>query len=571
MACLIKPLLLLPLSFWVYSTFLHDLWHTQNSSLTAPIIGGCHGGYGGSSARGGWWELASENSGVSAMHMFIFPNTDKAIMFDGIVFGKSQIQLPSATRILGRKIKTNADLWAHAVEFDIDSAAIRPLKILTDTWASAGGLSANGTFVLSGGWSDGQRTLRYLSGCSTCNWEEFTGALAGKRWYSTQQILSDGSFIVVGGRQMFNYEYVPNNGVSSKKNYQLPFLHETSDPEENNLYPFVFLSTDGNLFIFANNRSILLNPTINKIIRELPILPGGSRNYPSSAMSALLPIKLHDPNPNVIKAEVLICGGAKHEAANLASKGIFVDAKKDCGRIDITNPSATWQKVMMPSPRVMGDMLLLPTGDVLMINGAKKGIAGWGFADDPNTTPVLYKPENPKTRQFFELTATTIPRMSHSTSAVLPDGKILVAGSNPNYNYNFTDVKYPTELRVEKFYPPYLDPLLVSDRPFIISTFRGKTVNYGQYFVIEFKLKKLEVSLVHLKVTMYAPPFTTHGFSMGQRLLELAIEKLINIGPENFQVSVMAPPTATIAPPSYYLVFVVHSGVPSPGVWVQIR
>ncbi|KAK1549590.1 hypothetical protein Q3G72_004387 [Acer saccharum] len=190
MACLIKPLLLLPLSFWIYSTFLRDLWHTQNSSLTAPIIGGCHGGYGGSSARGGWWELASENSGVSAMHMFIFPNTDKAIMFDGIVFGKSQIQLPSATRILGRKIKTNADLWAHAVEFDIDSAAIRPLKILTDTWASAGGLSANGTFVLSGGWSDGQRTLRYLSGCSTCNWEEFTGALAGKRWYLLHTLLN---------------------------------------------------------------------------------------------------------------------------------------------------------------------------------------------------------------------------------------------------------------------------------------------------------------------------------------------------------------------------------------------
>ncbi|KAK1580973.1 hypothetical protein Q3G72_001804 [Acer saccharum] len=51
---------------------------------------------------------------------------------------------------------------------------------------------------------------------------------------------------------------------------------------------------------------------------------------------------------------------------------------------------------------------------------------------------------------------------------------------------------------------------------------------------------------------MYAPPFTAHGFSMGQRLLELAIEKLINVGPENFQISVVAPPTATIAPPSYY-------------------
>ncbi|KAK2661213.1 hypothetical protein Ddye_007746, partial [Dipteronia dyeriana] len=192
------------------------------------------------------------------------------------------------------------------------------------------------------------------------------GPTVGIRWrYSTQQILPDGSFIVIRGRQMFNYEYVRNNGLSSKKNYQLPFLQVTTDPEENNLYPFVLLSRDGNLFIFANNRSILLNPTINKIIREYPVLHGGSRNYPSSTMLALLPIKLHDPNPKVIKAEVLICGGAKREAANLASKGIFVHALKDCGWTDITNPSATWQKVMMPSPRVMGDMLLLPMGDVL--------------------------------------------------------------------------------------------------------------------------------------------------------------------------------------------------------------
>ncbi|KAK3199468.1 hypothetical protein Dsin_022883 [Dipteronia sinensis] len=62
------------------------------------------------------------------------------------------------------------------------------------------------------------------------------------------------------------------------------------------------------------------------------------------------------------------------------------------------------EKVMMPSPKVMTDMLLLPTGDVLMINGAKRGTVEWDFADDQNTsmytTPVLYKPDNPKTQRF---------------------------------------------------------------------------------------------------------------------------------------------------------------------------
>lgn len=387
--------------------------------------------------------------------------------------------------------------------------------------------------------------------------------------FSTQHILPDGSFILVGGRREFSYEYILKEG--KRIIYDLPILNETTNPSENNLYPFVFLSTDGNLFIFANDRSILLNPLTNEILHAFPILRGGSRNYPASATSALLPIKLQDPNPKEIRAEVLICGGAKPEAGVLAGKGEFMNALQDCGRIEITNKSATWQREMMPSPRVMGEMLLLPTGDVLIINGAKKGTAGWNFATDPNTTPVLYQPDDPINERFSELTPTSKPRMCHSTSVVLPDGKILVAGSNPHSRYNLTSgSKYPTELRIEKFYPPYFDESFASYRPSIVSKFKGKTVKYGQNFVIQFKLDELEVSSNDLKVTMYAPPFTTHGVSMGQRLLVLATKELIDVGSGIFQVSVTAPPTAKIAPPSFYLLFVVYRQVPSPGTWVQI-
>ncbi|KAL6215582.1 hypothetical protein ACLB2K_015011 [Fragaria x ananassa] len=225
---------------------------------------------------------------------------------------------------------------------------------------------------------------------------------------------------------------------------------------------------------------------------------------------------------------------------------------------------------MMPTPRIMGDMVILPTGDVLMINGAKKGTAGFNFAEDPNVIPVIYKPDNPMTRRFMELRATTIPRMHGSTSTLLPDGTILVAGSNPNFYYNFTGVKYPTELRVEKFYPTYFDPERVSDRVVITSNYQGKMVNYGHNFLIEFQVKKVSVDLSDLKVTMYAPPFTTHGFSMGQRLVELVVAELKIVEFELFRVKVAAPPTTEIAPSGFYLVFVVHVGVPSSGMWLQI-
>ncbi|KAK2638710.1 hypothetical protein Ddye_026505 [Dipteronia dyeriana] len=71
--------------------------------------------------------------------------------------------------------------------------------------------------------------------------------------------------IVIGGRGQFNYEYLQKNGAPNL--YNLPFLAQTDDPgTENNLYPFVFLIGDGNLFIFANNGAILFDYSNNKII-----------------------------------------------------------------------------------------------------------------------------------------------------------------------------------------------------------------------------------------------------------------------------------------------------------------
>lgn len=81
-------------------------------------------------------------------------------------------------------------------------------------------------------------------------------------------------------------------------------------------------------------------------------------------MAALLPIKIHDPNLNLIRAQVLIYGGAQSEAATLVDKGVFVTALQDCGRIEITDPHSTWEKEVMPTPRIMGDMLVRPTGDI---------------------------------------------------------------------------------------------------------------------------------------------------------------------------------------------------------------
>ncbi|KAK4789222.1 hypothetical protein SAY86_020541 [Trapa natans] len=525
-----------------------------------------------STSYGGAWELVSNNSGVSAMHMQLLPN-NKVVIFDSTVFGPSQVMLRRGDTCPIRG--TTRDCTAHAVVYDIETAALRPLHIDTNPWCSSGGLTVDGSLLSTGGFHDGAKSTRKVAPCDTCDWQDTPNVLGDPRWYATQTELEDGSFFVIGGRKVYSYEFIPVNGKPSGVPTYLPFMDETTDLDENNLYPFVHLLPDGNLFIFANSRSILFDPKGKRVIKEFPRLLGGSRNYPASGMSVLLPLQLTAKiiSPE-IKAQVLVCGGAKPGAFRAAEKNkTYLPALQDCGRLVVTDQYPQWIREKMPSRRVMGDMLILPTGDILMLNGAQKGSAAWFSGKQPNFKPVLFKPNEVGKDRFRELQPTTIPRMYHSTSMLLPDARILVGGSNTNPRYKFTGVEFPTEMRMEKFSPPYLDPVLQKFRPRILLNISDKQMTYGNKFHIGFQIShvpKKAVKRREIKITMYAPPFTTHGFSMNQRLVQLGISRWFKIGGIN-RIVARAPPSGTIAPPGFYLVFVVYRGVPSVGVWVQIQ
>ncbi|TKV97007.2 hypothetical protein SEVIR_9G466501v4 [Setaria viridis] len=186
----------------------------------------------------------------------------------------------------------------------------------------------------------------------SCDWFEKQDALAAGRWYATNQILPDGRAFILGGLNQFSNEFYPKADPSDKSVIHMPFLEQTRDPELNNLYPFVLLNIDGNLFIFANNRAVLLDYKSNKVVRTYPVLTGGDpRNYPSSGSSVLLPLK-----PNPTEAEVLVCGsapkGSYHSSRRRPVTPTFVLALATCGRIKITDAAPAWVVETMPSPRV---------------------------------------------------------------------------------------------------------------------------------------------------------------------------------------------------------------------------
>ncbi|VVA91933.1 unnamed protein product [Arabis nemorensis] len=163
----------------------------------------------------------------------------------------------------------------------------------------------------------------------------------------------------------------------------------------------------------------------------------------------------------------------------------------------------------MPRARVMGDMTLLPNGDVLIINGGSSGSAAWELGREPDLVPDLYHPENPVNSRFESLNPTRIPRMYHSTAILFRDGRDLVGGSNPHAFYNFTGVLFPTELSLEAFSPVYLEPEFANLRSKILSPKSQSRIKYSTSLKMQFKVTGEVKSPV--KVTMVFPSFTTHS------------------------------------------------------------
>ncbi|CAK8569690.1 unnamed protein product [Lathyrus sativus] len=520
------------------------------------------------SAGKGQWQLLQKNIGIVAMHMQLLHN-DRLIIFDRTDFGLSNISLPDGKcRNDPTEITVKIDCTAHSVEYNVVSNTFRPLFVQTDVWCSSGGINPAGTLVQTGGFNDGDRAVRMFEPCNNCDWKEFAGGLNARRWYATNQILPDGRQIIIGGRKQFNYEFYPKNDIGAVNLYSLSFLVQTNDPgAENNLYPFVFLNVDGHLFIFANNRAILFDYNKNLVVKTFPQIPGGEpRSYPSTGSSVLLPLK--NLQSRTIEAEVLVCGGAPRGSYQKAEAKEFIGTLNTCARIKITDPDPKWVVETMPGGRVMGDMVMLPNGDVLIINGAGSGTAGWELGRDPVLSPVLYKTKNPTGSRFESQNPSNIPRMYHSTAVLVRDGRVIIGGSNPHIGYSFANVLFPTELSLEAFSPPYLEPGFANVRPRIVSPIIGSQ-KYGQKLKLRFQVKAmLDQKLVY--VTMLAPSFNTHSFSMNQRLLVLESNKVVKMEGTTFEIEVTVPGSPVLAPPGYYMLFVVHKEIPSEGVWVHL-
>lgn len=521
------------------------------------------------------------NSGVSAQMMFL-GTEQKVYMLD-----KTE---NNAVHVNGHP--------AWAVEYDINSNTYRPMEVRSNTFCAGGMSLGDGTWLVTGGNKavttngdtaksgagygayNGGKALRFLSPCDNqqCQWDDkASNSLDTERWYPTVEPLADGHNIILGG--MRDGGFVPSQGSNNPtyefyppkkdgKSRSLPVLQRTVPLS---LFPIAYLMSSGDVFIQAGREAIMWDYK-KQSEWSLPKIPGAPRVYPASGGSALLPLT----PANGYKETILFCGGMSlGKVANWGNEGgpnmavSQVPASTSCEQISPLQ-GGNWEAVDdLPEGRSMGQFIQLPDGTLWFGNGVTTGVAGYStnpnakgdpvgesYGDNPSYRPLVYNPQASPGNRWKQVGSTNIGRLYHSSATLLPDSSILVAGSNPNADVNFS-TKWKTEYRVERWYPEFYD----SPRP--SNSGLPRTFSYGgKSFTI--KLNSA-AEAQKAKVVLVRTGFSTHGMNMGQRMIELKSTR------QGSSISVaQLPPNANLFAPGPALAFVVVDGVPSQGKMVMV-
>jgi hypothetical protein len=297
------------------------------------------------------------------------------------------------------------------------------------------------------------------------------------------------------------------------------------------MYAHLFLLADGRLFYSGgqyggNNgqRPGIWNPVANTVVQVDGLPEPGFRNQ---SASVLLP-------PAQDQQAMIIGGGGAdiHAVGATATSAIA----------DLTAASPTYLPgPSMHHPRMHLCATLLPDRTVL-VNG------GSGMEESHQHVSPHAEIYHPDTNSWTGAAASRVDRLYHSVALLMPDGKVITAGSNPE--------RKDEERRIEVFWPPYL---FAGPRPSVV--LETEQVHYGGTIIasVADPADLREASLLR-------PGATTHSCDTEQRLVDLPLQLT-----GHDAVALELPASASLAPPGWYqLVVVSAAGVPSEGVWIHL-
>jgi len=239
----------------------------------------------------------------------------------------------------------------------------------------------------------------------------------------------------------------------------------------------------------------------------------------------------------------------------------------------------------MIHPRIYGNAVLLPTGHLFAVGGSRYDFVPFGPPPPPPpSTNLRYERQadpvyEPELLDLFDSQPAwqsgsphVSPRLYHSAALVLPDARVLVAGgyrgsmstgAPPNAQWNW-DTFDPFAI------PPVANPhsdleiytpasLLTGRRPEIVLTSlsgpNADTMNYGALVQVTVAVPGASDPVAEmLSVCLLSCGSVTHHYDWDQRYVGLWFDRVV--GTTN-QIVVKAPANGTLAPPGWYMMFLV--------------
>jgi hypothetical protein len=403
------------------------------------------------------------------------------------------------------------------------------------------------------------------------------------RWYPTQVEMADGRTLIASGYTAaapggdYNREvevFAPGALAGSVGTIS----HPASADRFMSLYPHLFLLPTGGVLAAGPgipNESALLDP-VTMTWQQLSV-PSQQR-YRATAV--LVP---GEPRGSFTAMQL---GGTDDRLPKLPDGTEPATATTES--INAGTPAPVYGPTApLNIARANMNTVLLPDGSMVTVGGGRgydpANLGGYiTYADGRARQVELW---DPATRIWRLGPAQLEDRAYHSTAVLLPDGRVMSAGDDYHPAVNGT---YSVSDTAEIYSPPYL--FRPGARPTIKSA--PAEVAWGQPFKIEVtkgrskkkggkgghravasrrkrKRRREKVPPVSRAVLM-APDATTHANDMQQRHVELQVTGRIK-GRRRAGLKVVAPPSAGVAPPGYYMLFVLNTrGEPSVARWVKL-
>lgn len=505
-------------------------------------------------AEQGKWELLPFKSGVLAVHAALL-HTGKVLFFAGSGSSQQRFNSPIFGDV-NQKIYTSV-VWDPTIAPAPGSPNFfHPPTIRDGTGRPFDFFCGGDAFLPDGRLLSGGGTLAYnpfrgradatVFDPATQTWS-FVQHMARGRWYPTLITLGDGRVLAATG--------LDENGNDNKLSLEIyaattntwQFLNFAGGFPGLPLYAHIFLLANGTIF-FSGGRmddALEVDPCIFDLttnpVQTRPIQDLVDPELRNQAASVLLP-------PAQAQRVMVIGGGpdGKPDKTYATDKVSIVD-------LTAANPDYV-AAAPMQLPRMHLNAVLLPDRTVFVSGGSLT----------QESQPLarlqaeLYDPET----DTWQLMATAeVPRLYHSTALLLPDGRVVAAGSNPDAGGSVVWEQEPPdpeeEMRLEIFSPPYL---FKGPRPTIEDA--PKVWGYGQRLT----LRSPQSGNIRW-ASLISSGVTTHSFDAGQRLVDLNI---VGQGGGTMQVDVTNNPN--LAPPGWYMLFLTDNNrIPSVARWIQLR